>query len=143
MQTLLALMAKGVHIYGRGKRNDDPNELRRNAYVDFATALNEALHGEDYTQDISKKEVTRMIDQVLVKRKRVVGKGGLMERQHGGRITRSLNLAFKRGQQQDYDGSVSEWNNGRRAKVLARHRKQQGLPSIRSESGDDSQASKP
>lgn len=69
-----------------------------------------------------------MLDQMLVERKGVVGKDGLMERQHGGRITRSLRLAWERRKPINFDGSISEWNNGRKKREEAKERERLGLP---------------
>lgn len=127
---MLCLITKGVHLEERGKRSDAAHVARNNAYVTFATELNKALHGEHYAEDISKREVARMLDHVLLKHKGIVGRGGLTERQFGGRVTRALRLAFLRSRTGpiDYDGSVSEWNQWRRESEIRKRRIKLGLP---------------
>jgi hypothetical protein len=148
IHTMLCLITKGVHLegYNKGKRTDDPGAARKNAYLTFATTLNDALHGTDYEHDIHKKEVTRMLDHLLLKHKAIVGKGGLAERQPGGRVTRALRLAWQRSlgatdpnpniqppripSPLDFDGSISEWNQWRRKAVEQKRRARLGLPPI-------------
>ncbi|PMD21151.1 hypothetical protein NA56DRAFT_645855 [Hyaloscypha hepaticicola] len=145
---MLCLITKGVHLegYSKGKKTDDPSAARKNAYLTFATTLNDALHGTDYEHDIHKKEVTRMLDHLLLKHKAIVGKGGLAERQAGGRVTRALRLAFQRSlgaadlrpnlqpwripSPLDFDGSISEWNQWRRKAVEQKRRARLGLPPL-------------
>lgn len=145
---MLCLITKGVHLegYSKGKKTDDPGAARKNAYLTFATTLNDALHGTDYEHDIHKKEVTRMLDHLLLKHKAIVGKGGLAERQAGGRVTRALRLAFQRSlgaadlhpniqprripSPLDFDGSISEWNQWRRKTVEQKRRARLGLPPL-------------
>lgn len=129
---MLCLIAKGVHLEERGKRTDAPNVAKNNAYLTFATKLNDAVHGSDYEHDIHKKEVARMLDHVLVMHKGIVGKGGLAERQFGGRITRGLKWAWERSRLLpiDYDGSKSEWNQWRREEERQKQRVKLGLPPI-------------
>jgi hypothetical protein len=139
---MLCLIAKGVHLEeGCVKRSEQPGSSRINAYENFATQLNFALHGKDYESDINKREVTRMLDQILEERKHVVGKGGLLGRFPGGRITAAMRLAFSRsdiwvepeknrkkypgnpekgggGEIRDFDGSLTEWENGRKERVM-------------------------
>ncbi len=115
---MLCLIARGVHLEERVKRSEAPETGRFNAYENFATQLNFALHRNDYESDIQKKEVTRMLDQILAERKHVVGKGGLVERYSGGRITRTTKRTFDRIHRLDFDGSLSEWKQGRRDKVM-------------------------
>lgn len=125
----MCLVTRGVHLdgYAKSKKSDDPNAAKRNAYLTFATTLNDILHGTDYEHDIHKKEVTIKLDHVLLKHKGILGKGGLAERQYGGRVTRVLRLAWQRSTGRpeidketgcnqgiasplDFDGSISEWN---------------------------------
>jgi hypothetical protein len=146
---MLCLITKGVHLegYGKIKKSEDTNTAKRNAYLTFATTLNDALHGTDYEQDIHKKEVTRKLDELLLNHKAIVGKGGLAERQFGGRVTRALRLAWQRslGESEkdkdgnytlgvahplDFDGSISEWNQWRRKEVENKRRAKMGLPPI-------------
>ncbi|KAE9367885.1 hypothetical protein N431DRAFT_383913 [Stipitochalara longipes BDJ] len=146
---MLCLIAKGVHVegYGKVKKSDDPNTAKRNAYLTFATTLNDALHGTDYEHDIHKKEVTRKLDELLLQHKAIIGKGGLAERQFGGRVTQALRLAWQRslGESErdgdgnyilgvarplDFDGSISEWNQWRRKVVENKRRARLGLPPI-------------
>lgn len=69
-----------------------------------------------------------MLDRMLQEKKGVVGKGGLMERQRTGRITRFLRMAWESNRKSDYDGSVSEWSQGRKKKEDDKLRAEQGLP---------------
>ncbi|PBP26690.1 hypothetical protein BUE80_DR002357 [Diplocarpon rosae] len=126
LQTMLSLIARGVHLeQNSNKRTDDPSQARKNAHEAFYTALNTALHGKDFTKDINKREVTRMLDRVLKERKHVVGKGGLAERKTSGRITRTLTSAWKRPiKSSDFDGSLGEWEQGRKERVLQECRDQ-------------------
>ena len=71
-----------------------------------------------------------MLDQMLVERKGVVGKGGLTGRQQGGRITRSLRLAWERRKPIGFDGSISEWKGGRKKREEAKERERLGLPPL-------------
>ncbi|RDL37425.1 uncharacterized protein BP5553_04858 [Venustampulla echinocandica] len=128
LQTLLALMAKGVHLEGRSKRKDDPGSARHAAQLNFATELNKALHGNDFRQDISKKEITRMVEKMMVERKHVVGKGGLMERQGTARLTRSLRMAWETNRKMDFNGSIGEWKDGRKLVEINKERVAKGLP---------------
>jgi hypothetical protein len=129
---MLCLITKGVHLEERGKRSDAAHLARKNAYDNFATELNKVLHGDRYHEDINKKEVTRMLDHVLLKHKGIVGRGGLAERQFAGRVTSALRLAFLRSRTSrspiDYDGSVSEWNQWRRERERQKRRIKLGLP---------------
>ncbi|KAK2624605.1 hypothetical protein QTJ16_005798 [Diplocarpon rosae] len=137
LQTMLSLIARGVHLEQHpNKRTDAPSQARKNAQEIFYTALNTALHGKDFTQDINKREVTRMLDQVLEERKHVVGKGGLAERQTSGRITRTLTSAWKRPTKSiDFDGSLGEWEQGRKERVLHGCRDQRGSKKAPLDSG--------
>lgn len=87
-----------------------------------------------------------MLDHLLLKHKAVVGKGGLAERQPGGRVTRALRLAWQRSlgaadlhpsiqprripSALDFDGSISEWNLWRRKEVEQKRRARLGLPPL-------------
>jgi hypothetical protein len=125
---MIALIAKGVHLEERGHRNDEQGFEKMNAYEHFATLLNEAVHGKyNYAQDIDKREIVRMLDQLMVDRMHVIGKGGLLERQAGGRLTRSLSMAWNRNSKLNFSGSLSEWKNGRREKVMREYNIQQRL----------------
>jgi hypothetical protein len=115
-------MARGTHLEERGKRTDDNSVLRQHAYLNVATKLNEAVHKGDYVNDITKKEVSKMIDKVLVERKGVVGKGGYMERSTSGRVTRGLKRAWDRNPPIDFDGSLSEWSQWRKASEAEKER---------------------
>ncbi len=92
--------------------------------------LNDAVHKNDYSNDISKREVTKMLDQMLEERKGVVGKGGLVERMRGGRVTRTVTLCWERRRPIGFDGSLSEWNNGRKKQVEKKERDTLGLPPL-------------
>jgi hypothetical protein len=115
---MLCLIAKGVHLEGYSKRTDIPGVAKRSAYKTFATELNYALNKKNYGADIDRKEITKMLDQLLVERKGVAGKGGLVERNRGGRVTRSMRMAWERNKPIGFDGSLSEWNQGRRERIL-------------------------
>src|SRR3954468_335579 len=104
-------MAKGEHIAPRGKRTEDPSKLRQHAYLVVATNLNFACHGNKYDEDIDRRDVAKMIDQLMVEKKAVLGYGGYMERSTAGRITRGLKRMTLKNTKLDYDGSLSEWNN--------------------------------
>jgi hypothetical protein len=120
---MLALMARGVHLEGKSSKKDAPYSSRSNAYLNFATELNKALHGDRYGEDISKREVTKMLDKMLKEKKQVVGRGGLMERQQTGRITSFLRMCWESNRRADFDGSLGEWNVGeRRDRVRAERR---------------------
>jgi hypothetical protein len=104
-----------VHLEERGKGNDEPGDMRRHAYLNVATELNKAVNGaSDFGRDIDKKEVSRMIDRMLIEKKGVVGKGGYMERATNGRITRGLKRMWEREPSFDYDGTLSEWKQWRK-----------------------------
>ncbi|KAL2064728.1 hypothetical protein VTL71DRAFT_3866 [Oculimacula yallundae] len=127
LHTMLCLIAKGVHLEQRpNKRTEAPTVTRANAYENFYTALNDAVHGKDYGRDIHKNEVTRMLDQMLADRKHVVGMGGLVERQRVSRVTRALRMAWKRPRNGDFDGSETEWNQGRKEKVMLKYNTERG-----------------
>ncbi|KAH7348767.1 hypothetical protein BKA65DRAFT_550833 [Rhexocercosporidium sp. MPI-PUGE-AT-0058] len=131
LHTMLCLIAKGVHLEQRpNKRTDAPSITRANAYENFYSALNNAVHGKDFSSDIHKKEVTRMLDQMLADRKHVAGKGGLVERQRNGRVTRALRMAWNRSPAIDFDGTESEWNQVRKEKVMMQYKIERGLIEI-------------
>jgi hypothetical protein len=115
---MLCLIAKGVHLEGYSKRTDIPGVAKRNAYKTFATELNYTLNKDNYGADIDRREITKMLDQLLAERKGVAGKGGLVERNYGGRVTRTMRMAWERKKPIDFDGSLSEWNQGRRERIL-------------------------
>lgn len=123
---MLCLLAKGTLSDEHGRKNDSSSS-RSNVYLTFATKLNTALHGTNYAMDISKKEVTNMLDTILAERKGAVGRGGLMERRPVGRITRSLKLAWERNKPVDFDGSLGEWNSGRKERVMNKYLVSRGL----------------
>ncbi|KAK0125944.1 hypothetical protein ONS95_007567 [Cadophora gregata] len=128
LHTMLCLIAKGVHLEQRpDKRTEAPTVTRANAYENFYSALNDAVHRKNYTSDIPKKEVTRMLDQMLAERKHVAGKGGLVERQRNGRVTRALRMAWNREPAIDFDGTQSEWKQGRKEKVMTQYKIERGL----------------
>jgi hypothetical protein len=119
-------MAKGMHLEQRGKKSDDPNKARQHAYLEVATALNQAVHKDDYRNDLDKREVSRMIDWALLERKGVVGRGGYMERQVVPRITRTLRRMWERPTKFDYDGTLGEWNTGRKEREVEKMRIENG-----------------
>lgn len=93
---MLCLIAKGVHLEKRVKRTDAPETGRINAYDTFATELNLALHGDDYRSDISIREIIKKLDDLLDNHSYAVGKGGLVERNTLGHVTRTMSLALNR-----------------------------------------------
>lgn len=125
---MLALMARGVHLAERPSREDDIPKGKFNTYLNFATELNHALHGTDYKQDIPKRKVAKILDKMLTEKKAVVGKGGLMERQQTGRLTRALRMAWECNRKGDFDGSLSEWNAGRKEMETEKLREKNGFP---------------
>jgi hypothetical protein len=125
---MLSLLCRGTHLSpSSASRKDLPSTVLKNTYLNFATELNLALHGTDYEQDIPKREVTKMLERVLREKKAVMG---LIERQKTGRITRGVRMAWESGRRGDFDGSVGEWNNGRKEKVEDRRRAECGLPPL-------------
>jgi hypothetical protein len=123
---MLCLLAKGTVTDEHGRKNDSLFS-ETNVYLTFATKLNIALHGTDYAKDISKEDVTSMLDTMFIQRKGVVGRGGLMERQAVGRITRSLKMTWERNKPIDFDGSLGEWNAGRKWRVMSKYLVGKGL----------------
>ena len=123
-------MAKNMHLEERSNRKDEEGTMRQHAYMNVATALNEAVNRKNggFGDDIDKREVAKMIDQMLDKKKGVVGKGGYMERATSGRITRGLKRMWEREPSFDYDGSLSEWNQWRKAKEEKRRSAADGVP---------------
>jgi hypothetical protein len=113
-------MAKGLHREVPGKKSDTPGRAKRHAHLEVASALNMAVHGNDFAKDIRKLEVSQMIDRILEERKAIVGPGGYMDRAAPGRITRSLKLIWARSTKFDFDGSMSEWKLGRRNREMAK-----------------------
>lgn len=71
-----------------------------------------------------------MLDQMLADRKHVAGKGGLVERQRNGRVTRALRMAWNREPGFDFDGSESEWKQGRKEKVMTQYKIERGLMEV-------------
>ena len=122
MHTLLCLMVKSDHLGRKVKKGETADQARQEAYLDIATKLNDAVHKGDYRNDIDKREVARMIDQVLIERKHVVGQGGVMERQVVPHITRTLKQTWERSTKYDFDGSLAEWNKGRKEREVEKQR---------------------
>ena len=121
MHTLLCLMAKGLHCENPGKKSDNnPERVKRHAHLEVATALNKAVYGDDFENDISKREISKMIDKILEERKAIFGSGGYMDRSVPGRITRGLKLMWERSTKFDFDGSMAEWKLGRKAKEMGK-----------------------
>ena len=121
-------MAKGMHheVKDSTKKkkssyDDEEEASKTNTYLNVATALNNAVHQGDYTKDIDKKEVTAMIDKMMVEYKGVLGKGGLLERQKVPRMTRGMKLMLSRNPTIKHNGTMGEWQEGgRKPKELAR-----------------------
>lgn len=123
MHTLLCLLAKGKHLeVTHGRKSDDPDKRKQHAYFNITTELNEAVRGKVYDDDLTKYDVTKMIDKMLHERKAVVGRGGYMERQAVPRITRGLKMMWERPTRFDFDGSKAEWKLGRKAEEQERKR---------------------
>jgi hypothetical protein len=118
-------MAKGLHrekISKRHKRSDSPGQAKRHAYLEVATALNLAVHGNDFNKDISKLEVSWMIDKILGERKAIMGFNGYLDRNSPGRITRGLKRMWDKNSKLDSDGSEAEWTSGRKKKEIEKAR---------------------
>ncbi|KAH8805684.1 hypothetical protein F5884DRAFT_455577 [Xylogone sp. PMI_703] len=114
MHTLLCLMAKGEHCWTPSKKTDE-TEAKKHAYLNVATLLNKAIHDKDYDNDIDKREVARMIDQVLQEKK---GAMAYIARQPARRLTRGMKQVWERNPPISFTGSIFEWEHGRKAKVL-------------------------
>ena len=133
MYTLLCLMARGVHLPSvKRKRNQDEDEARQQAHINVATDLNIALNGKSYFgNDITKREVSMMIDRILSKKKGIMGPGGYMERSSFPRITRGLKRAFERHTKLDFNGGESEWKLWRKGEEAEKNWiKEEGAPCL-------------
>jgi len=121
-------MARGIHLPPvKMKRDEDEGAARQHAHVNVATDLNAALNGEsNFVNDISKRDVSRMIDRILSEKKGIMGPGGYMERSKFPRITRGLRRVFERQSKLDFDGSESEWNLWRREEEAEKRRIKMG-----------------
>lgn len=107
---MLSLMARGIHLTPTGK---DPSGTERSTtYLNFATEFNKALHGENFREDIEKKDIIRCLERLMVTKKYIVRSGGLMDRQRPGRITRGLRMAWEGNRRLDFDGTREEWEGG-------------------------------
>ncbi|CAG8957963.1 hypothetical protein HYFRA_00000306 [Hymenoscyphus fraxineus] len=138
IQIALGLMCRGVHLLGpehnkKGEVIEYEAKHKREVYTTFATRMNEILHGEDYAQDISKKDITALIDRLTAEHKNLFGSHGYLDRNGYRRLTRSINRAFLSNRKQNYDGSKQEWEMGRKKKVENELRREQGLPTIEEE----------
>jgi hypothetical protein len=81
--------------------------------LEFAKALNKSAHGSHLGNYIDKKEVAKKLKQMLQEKKAVVGLGGYLDRASVGRITRGPKLMWGRNSKQDFDGSLTDWNEWR------------------------------
>lgn len=134
IHTLLCLMSRNIHIRGlpvpadeqqgnavaaggrsqnsRKKRADLPHVSKRSAHMDVATALNRVLNGLDISQDIDHREVSTMIDQIVIEKK---GSLAVMQRQKPKRMTRFLKQVLRRNV--GFTGDWEEWDAGRKEEV--------------------------
>jgi hypothetical protein len=135
MQTMLSLIVRGAHLedYTTTNRSTTESSARQTTYENFCTALNDALHKGDYSQDIYRKDIIKQLDKMLIECKHVVGKGGLVERGKARHLTRALTYAWKRGSQMNFDGSIGEWQQWRRHAMENQSRRYRGLRSIEEE----------
>jgi hypothetical protein len=117
---MFGLIVRGAHNSDKPQKRTDTAELiRTNFYDEFASDFNKALSGKyNYRADIDKQEIIQMLDSLMAQRVNVIGKGSLAERQKVSRITRSLRLAWDRVPSRDYNGSMAEWNSGRKERVI-------------------------
>lgn len=128
LQAMIALIVRGAHLEGRSRRSDTAHDSHRNIYANFASRLNEAINGKaNFSADIEVQDIVLMLNHLMKTRKNVVGKDGLVERQRIGRLTRPLRLAWERSDGRDFDGSVTEWEAGRKQKVMRRDMIARGL----------------
>jgi hypothetical protein len=113
MQTMLSLIVRGVHLqdYETTNRSTTEHAARQRSNENFCTALNDALHGDDYFEDIYKKDIIKQLNKMLLERKHVVGLGGLVERSGVRHLTRAINNAWKRGSQLNFDFRKRELEN--------------------------------
>ncbi|KAL3425039.1 hypothetical protein PVAG01_04320 [Phlyctema vagabunda] len=111
LHTLLCLLCKGMHLSHPKKRADDPRTAKRHAYLNVATELNKALHGNSFEKDIPQVEVTQKIDEILAAK----GFANYLSRSRVGKITRSMRIVFQRRPLLSFDGSIFEWEHGRKA----------------------------
>jgi hypothetical protein len=135
MQTMLSLIVRGVHLqdYTTTNRSTTEYAARKVSNENFCTALNSALHGEDYSEDLYQKDIIKQLDKVLLERKHVVGPGGLVERGQAKRLTRTIHSAWKRGSKLNFDGSIAEWEEWRKRAVENESRRSKGLRSLEEE----------
>jgi hypothetical protein len=132
---MLALIVRGVHLpdYTTTNRLTSEHAARQTTYENFCTALNTALHKEDYAQYIYSKDIIKQLEKMLKERKHVVGPGGLVERGKASRLTRALTNAWNRGSQMNFDGSIGEWEEWRQRALENESRRAKGLCSVEEE----------
>lgn len=105
-------------IYGLMVRNYhkvDPTKRASIQYLDFASALNRTLHGNNMSKDIPLKEVVFMVKLIVAENK---GTMGFLERNRSGHLTRGLLLRFMRKLR--FTGSKEEWEAGRKEREMGR-----------------------
>jgi hypothetical protein len=134
IHTLLCLMSRNVHIRGlpvpggeqqgtamaaggssrksKKKRAELPHVSKRSAHMDVATALNRALNGLNISQDIDHREVSTMIDKIVIEKK---GSLAVVQRQKPKRMTRFLKHVLRRNI--GFTGDGEEWDAGRKEEV--------------------------
>jgi hypothetical protein len=106
MHTLLCLMAKGAHLEERREVRESVASRKKHAYKIFA---------EDFNFAISSDTFYGLPEDLMFKQKKgVVGRGGYIERSSMPRVTRALKLMWLREPGFDYDGTLGEWNTGRK-----------------------------
>lgn len=114
--------------YKRGELIETSERSKREVYTDFATLLNETLHGTDYALDIDKRDVAALINRLLVEHKSLLGPGGYIERGRYKRLNRAINRSFLSNRKQNFNGSLQEWKMGRKHEMEDKERREKGLP---------------
>lgn len=150
---MLVLMLKNVHLTGRPEISSDPDDIivsktgkkrlrksfdfkdpwarRKQARLDFVSMFNESLNGNKISSnDLSAIEVLAKLDALLEEKKNMFGENGLANRCKSPHLTRTMTLAFKRSRGCDYDGSLQEWEGGRKKMVLNKYRAERGMVAL-------------
>jgi hypothetical protein len=135
MQTMLALIVRGAHLqdYTTTHRSTTEYAAKQISNENFCTALNAALHGDDFSQDLYRKDIIKQLNKMLLERKHVVGPGGLVERGQAKHLTRTIHSAWKRGSKLNFDGSIAEREEWRKRAVENESRRSKGLCSLEEE----------
>jgi hypothetical protein len=94
-RTLLALMARGVHII---KVPDNASERSKNNFIDIATALNAACNGRsEYENDIPIKDIVVKVNEIKSRKATMA----FMDREKVGHLTRAMSRVYERGVKSD------------------------------------------